>query len=84
MARQKCPYLKVFKGDYQKYGYYSNQLYQLLLTYTDKIERFSIDECFMDITHYLMGRTVMDIAEEIRARVKEELRFYCKYWNFIQ
>lgn len=82
MARQKCPGLQVFRGDYKKYGYYSNLLYKLLLEYTDKIERFSIDECFLDLTHYLMGRDVMDIAKEINSRVKEELRFYCKYRNF--
>lgn len=76
MARKKCPGLQVFKGDYKKYAYYSNQLYQLLLEYTDKIERFSIDECFLDMTHYLIGRTAMDIAKEINFRTKKELRFY--------
>ena len=76
MARQKCPQLQVFKGDYNKYGYYSNQLYQLLSEYTDKIERFSIDECFLDMTHYLIGRDIMDIAKEINIRVKKELRVY--------
>ena len=82
MARQKCPELQVFKGDYKKYGYYSNKLYKLLLEYTDKIERFSIDECFLDITQYLMGRDVMDIAKEINTRAKKELRIYSKYWDF--
>ena len=33
---------------------HSNQLYELLLEYTDKIERFSIDECFMDMTLFLL------------------------------
>lgn len=77
MARQKCPGLQVFKGDHNKYRYYSNELYKLLLQYTDKIERFSIDECFLDMTNYLIGRDIMDIAKEINLRVKEELRFYC-------
>ena len=81
MARQKCPNLQVFKGDYNRYRYYSNELYKLLLDYTDKIERFSIDECFLDLTHYLMGRDVMEIAKEINKRVKVELRIYRKYWN---
>lgn len=81
MARQKCPNLQVFKGDYKKYGYYSNELYKLLLDYTDIIERFSIDECFLDLTRYLMGRQIIDIAKEINNRVKKELRIYGKYWN---
>lgn len=84
MARQKCPSLQVFKGDFKRYGYYSNQLYQLLLEYTDKIERFSIDECFLDLTHYLMERTPIDIAKEINFRAKKELRFYSKYWDIYE
>ena len=82
MARQKCPNLQVFSGDYRKYIYYSNQLYKLLLEYTDKVERFSIDECFLDMTNYLIGRNILDIAKEINYRVKTELRFHCKYWYF--
>ena len=75
MARQKCNNLQVFKGDYKKYSFYSNELYKLLLEYTDKIERFSIDECFLDMTNYLMNRDIYSIAEEINLRVKKELGF---------
>jgi DNA polymerase-4 len=50
-AKRKCPKLKVFPScDYKTYKEYSNKLYNMLLEYTDKIERFSIDECFMDMT----------------------------------
>ncbi len=74
-ARMKCPQLQVFSGTYKMYKQYSNQLYQLLLQYTDKIERFSIDECFLDMTNYLMGKSLLDKAYEIKKRVKEELGF---------
>ena len=47
----------------------------LLLEYTDKIERFSIDECFLDMTNCLMGKSLLDKAYEINKRVKEELGF---------
>lgn len=50
MARRKCPGLKVFPGDYELYHKESNQLYQYFCLFTDKIERFSIDECFLDMT----------------------------------
>ena len=46
-AKKKCASLEVFPGDFNVYNYYSDCLYKLLLTYTDKIERFSIDECFI-------------------------------------
>lgn len=74
-ARMKCPYLKVFPGDYRKYKEYSNSLYNLLLNYTDKIERYSIDECFLDMTKYLQKDTLINKASEISKRVKEELGF---------
>ena len=74
-ARIKCPGLKVFPSNFKVYRQYSNQLYQLLLEYTDKIERFSIDECFLDMTHYLMNDTLLNKGKEINRRVKEELGF---------
>ncbi len=75
-ARKKCPKLQVFQGDFKVYYHYSNALYHLLLEYTDKIERFSIDECFLDMTGYVpKGKNIMDIALEINKRVKEEFGF---------
>ena len=74
-ARLKCPNLQVFKGDYKSYKKHSNDLYNLLLQYTDKIERFSIDECFLDMTHYLGNEELLSKAYEISKRVKKELGF---------
>ncbi len=75
-ARKKCPNLQVFQGDYASYQKHSNDLYQLLLEYTDQIERFSVDECFMDMTLFLHpNEKLIDKAYEINKRVKEELGF---------
>ena len=74
-ARRKCPGLKIFSSDFKIYRKYSDKLYNLLLQYTDKIERFSIDECFLDMTEYLMKDTLLNKAKEINKRVKEELGF---------
>lgn len=74
-ARLKCPNLQVFKGDYKSYKKHSNDLYKILLQYTEKIERFSIDECFLDMTDYLGGDTLINKAYEINRRVREELGF---------
>ena len=40
MAKAKCPSLKIYPSDYKIYKNYSDKLYNLLLEYTDKIERF--------------------------------------------
>ena len=74
-ARIKCPNLKIFPSNFPIYRKYSNQLYQLLLEYTDKIERFSIDECFLDMTNYLRNDTLLNKGYEINRRVREELGF---------
>ena len=74
-ARKKCNNLQVYPSSYKIYKKYSNELYNLLLEYTDKIERFSIDECFLDMTDYLPNETLLDKAKEINKRVKEELGF---------
>lgn len=75
-AREKCPNLQAFMGDYSSYKKHSNELYQLLLEYTDQIERFSIDECFLDMTLFLPpNETLLNKAYEISRRVKENLGF---------
>ena len=74
-ARKKCNKLEVYSGDFEVFKKYSNALYNLFLEYTDKIERFSIDECFLDLTNFLQGRKLIDIAKEINSRVENELGF---------
>ncbi len=75
-ARKKCPNIQIFQSNFNVYREYSNALYNLLLEYTDKIERYSIDECFLDLTGYIpKTRKLIDIANEISKRVKEELNF---------
>ena len=74
-ARQKCKNLQIYQGNFKIYREYSNKLYNLLSEYTDKIERFSIDECFLDMTNYLMKDTLLNKAKEINKRVEKELGF---------
>ena len=74
-ARKKCNNLKIYPCDFKLFYESSNKLYNLLQEYTDRIERFSIDECFLDMTGFLMGRKLEDIALEIKNRVEKELEF---------
>jgi len=74
-AKQKCKDLLVFPSDFDVYNKYSDALYEILTNYTDKIERFSIDECFLDMTSSLLGKTIEEIAKEIQLRVYKELKF---------
>lgn len=74
-AQRKCPNLKTFAPNFRIYKKYSDELYKILSDYTFKIERFSIDECFLDMTSFLMNRKLIDVAKEISTRVKNELKF---------
>ena len=74
-AKKKCGNLQIFPANFEIFKFYSNKLYNLLLEYTDQIERFSIDECFLDMTNYLQKRDILDIAYEINKRVENEFGF---------
>lgn len=75
-ARRKCPDLLVVASKYPIYSRFSNQLYALLCEYSPVIQRYSIDECFLDFTgmEYVHGDPV-SCAEEIRRRCETELGF---------
>ena len=74
-ARKKCPTIKIYESNYKVYKKYSDMLFELLQEYSFKIERFSIDECFIDMTEFLNNKRLIDVAYEISKRVREELKF---------
>ena len=75
-ARKKCPYLEVYPGDYQVYREFSNKMYNYLLKYTNIIERYSIDECFLDYTNSqeLFGNPIK-IAYQMKEDIKKQFGF---------
>lgn len=76
MARRKCPSILVVPANHELYEEYSDKLYKLFLEYTEKVERFSIDECFLDLTEYLKpGEDLVKTGIEIKERVKKEFNF---------
>jgi len=75
-AKRRCPDLKIYPPSHGLYQEYSDRLYALLSEYTDVIERFSIDECWLEYTgsERIFG-TPEEAARQISERVKEELGF---------
>lgn len=75
-ALLKCPGLTVVPSHFEIYVAYSRKLIHLLEDYTPDIEKFSIDEAFLDMTEtiHLFGEPVQ-VADSIRRRVREELGF---------
>lgn len=72
-ARQKCPDLKVVKPNFELYDKYCTAVRSLYSEYTDRVEPFGMDECWLDTTGStaLFGDGVK-IADELRRRVKKE------------
>lgn len=73
-AKIKCPDIVFVKPNHKLYEEISKKIQNIYLSYTDKIEPFGIDECWLDITEtqHLFGGAE-NIAKEIRERVKQEL-----------
>lgn len=73
-AQKKCPDLILLPPDFQSYLKYSKALFEIYTSYTDRVESFGLDECWLDVSgsHSLFGPSEK-IAEEIRRRAREEL-----------
>lgn len=73
-AKQKCANLIIVPPNFKSYNYYSSLTRKIYERYTDLIEPFGIDECWLDVTgsHRLFGSGA-EIAEKIRNEVKTEL-----------
>lgn len=75
-AMRKCPELKLVPPNYGLYEKNSKAFMEILKKYTDKIEQYSIDEAFMDMTGttLLFGSPVI-AATSIKDEIKRTLGF---------
>ena len=75
-ARKKCPYLEVYSPQFKIYKRYSDMMWTYLCSYSDKIERYSIDECFLDYTDsYKLFGDPIKLAYKIKDDIKENFGF---------
>ncbi len=73
-AKRKCKNLVILPPNYEEYHKYSYAAREIYSRYTDLIEPFGIDECWLDVT----GSTLLfgsgeQIADKIRKDIKREL-----------
>ena len=71
-ARRLCPSLEVLPVNFPLYEHYSDLFFDLLEEYTDVIEKASIDEGYMDMTHPKKDKHPLDLAKEIQNRLLKE------------
>lgn len=73
-AKRVCPEIEIVPTEYEAYEMYSKKVQAIYYRFTNQVEPFGIDECWLDVTHSqkLFGDG-MQIADRIRSTVKEEL-----------
>ena len=75
-ARVKCPDLVVVPPRYWLYMQCSSAMHEIFQEYTPIIQRFSVDESFLDFSNMEhLYPDYMELAETIKNRIKKELGF---------
>ncbi len=69
-ARKKCPNVKVYPPNYHYYREMSDKMFNYISKYSPDVERFSIDECFVDMSgmHY-----IYDDLITLAYKIKDEI-----------
>lgn len=73
-AEQKCPGIRFVRPHHSRYAAYSKAVQEIYAAYTDRVQPFGLDECWLDVT----GSTGLfgdgpEIAAALRARIHAEL-----------
>ena len=77
-AKAKCPDLVLVDAHHDKYEFYSKKLREMYSEYTDKVEPFGLDECWLDMTGIVSDYDEAEqVALDIRNRVKAEFKLTC-------
>ena len=72
-AYQKCPELIMVSPNYERYIKASDAMVSLIQEYSPYIQRYSIDEVFVDYSN--TNRHWLDAAYEIKDKIEKELGF---------
>lgn len=75
-ALTKCPNLKIISPNYKLYLQCSQAMINILQNYSPLIERYSIDECFLDYSNMMFHfGSPLQAANHIKNRIQKELGF---------
>ena len=65
--RQLCPDAVILPGNFRLYGIFSERMFAIVRRYTERVEEYSIDECFADFSglDVRQGRSFFEIMESL-------------------
>ncbi len=71
-AKRLCPKLLILPVNFDLYHHYSKIFFDLLSEYSDTIEKGSIDEGYLEMTHLAENVNPIEVAKEIQKRLYDE------------
>ncbi|MDI6401271.1 DNA polymerase IV [Balneolaceae bacterium ANBcel3] len=78
-AHQRCPYLIFLQIDYEKYKGISRQLRSILDDFAPEVEKYSMDEYFLDISFLQQQsrQAISDMVVRLKKAIYDELGLVC-------
>ena len=70
-AQQKCGDLVLVPPHFELYSHYSKMVRDIYCQYTDRVESFGMDECWLDVTG---SQKLFGTPEEIAYKIKEQVK----------
>lgn len=75
MALRTCPELVIVPGDWEWYRKCSEGFMEICRSYSPVLQKFSIDECFIDMTLRLYKKDPVDVATKLKDEIHSKLGF---------
>lgn len=75
MALRTCPDLVIVRGDWPWYKQCSDAFMEICRSYSPVLQKFSIDECFIDMTFRLYRKDPVEVATALKDEIKSRLGF---------
>ena len=70
LALKKCPHLVLIAPNFEKYRKISEEIFQVFKSFSDKIERISLDEAYIDLSECKkFNNDAIAISKEIKRRI---------------
>ncbi len=76
-AMRKCQHLKVVTSNFSLYKRVSREFMNILLQYSPQVEKASIDEAYLDVTHHFETTHPLTLAKTIQDQIRRELNIGC-------
>ncbi len=71
-AKRLCAKATIINSDYEYYVEKSEEIFQIIASFSKQLEVASIDECYLDVTTILKGSDPIDLAWEIQQKIQKE------------